>query len=78
MIDMKSGGGGGVGSAYGYAAKRRWRGLAIGVLGLVILSMLVPLVFLLGLHNGFHSPGNQLILAAITLVAICLILPFRT
>jgi alpha-1,4-galacturonosyltransferase len=29
----------------------------IGVLVLVILSMLVPLAFLLGLHNGFHSPG---------------------
>ncbi|GMI96015.1 galacturonosyltransferase 7, LIKE GLYCOSYL TRANSFERASE 7 [Hibiscus trionum] len=49
---MKGGGGGGVGPA-----KRRWRGLAIGVLFLVILSMLVPLGFLLGLHNGFHSPG---------------------
>jgi alpha-1,4-galacturonosyltransferase len=46
-------------SSYGYAAKRRWRGLAIGVLGLVILSMLVPLVFLLGLHNGFRSAGNS-------------------
>ncbi|XP_021298052.1 probable galacturonosyltransferase 7, partial [Herrania umbratica] len=38
-------------------AKRRWRGLAIGVLFLVVLSMLVPLGFLLGLHNGFHSAG---------------------
>lgn len=46
------GGGGGVAPA-----KRRWRGLAIGVLFLVILSMLVPLGFLLGLHNGFHSAG---------------------
>lgn len=27
----------------------------IAVLGLVFLSMLVPLVFLLGLHSGFHS-----------------------
>ncbi|XP_042945545.1 probable galacturonosyltransferase 7 isoform X7 [Carya illinoinensis] len=44
-------------SSYGYSAKRRWRGLVIGVLGLVILSMLVPLVFLLGLHNGFRSAG---------------------
>ncbi|XAR68685.1 Polygalacturonate 4-alpha-galacturonosyltransferase [Bertholletia excelsa] len=44
---MKSGG-----SSY---ALRRWRGLVIAVLGLVLLSMLVPLVFLLGLHNGFHS-----------------------
>ncbi|XWS09545.1 hypothetical protein CRYUN_Cryun40dG0093900 [Craigia yunnanensis] len=46
------GGGGGVAPA-----KRRWRGLAIGVLFLVVLSMLVPLGFLLGLHNGFHSAG---------------------
>ncbi|XP_010278892.1 PREDICTED: probable galacturonosyltransferase 7 isoform X3 [Nelumbo nucifera] len=37
--------------------KRGWRGLVVAVLGLVILSMLVPLVFLLGLHNGFHSSG---------------------
>ncbi|PON64998.1 Galacturonosyltransferase [Trema orientale] len=50
---MKSGG-----SSYGVSPmKRRWRGLVIGVLGLVLFSMLVPLVFLLGLHNGFHSPG---------------------
>lgn len=47
-------------SSYTLPAKRRWKGLVIGVLGLVILSMLVPLVFLLGLHNGFHSPGNSL------------------
>jgi hypothetical protein len=40
--------------------KRRWRCLVIGVLFLVLLSMLVPLVFLLGLyHNGFHSTGNS-------------------
>ncbi|XP_055807121.1 probable galacturonosyltransferase 7 isoform X2 [Solanum dulcamara] len=38
-------------------AKRRWKGLVIAVLGLVFLSLLVPLVFLLGLHNGFHSSG---------------------
>ncbi|XP_061955216.1 probable galacturonosyltransferase 7 [Populus nigra] len=39
--------------------KRRWRCLVIGVLFLVLLSMLVPLVFLLGLyHNGFHSTGH--------------------
>ncbi|XP_044507341.1 probable galacturonosyltransferase 7 isoform X3 [Mangifera indica] len=50
---MKGGGGGGV----SVAAKRRWRGLVIGVLFLVILSMLVPLAFLLGVHNGFHSPN---------------------
>ncbi|KAL0770246.1 hypothetical protein Bca101_035396 [Brassica carinata] len=47
---MKGGGGGGGG-------KRRWRVLVVGVLVLIILSTLVPLAFLLGLHNGFHSPG---------------------
>ncbi|KAF9592292.1 hypothetical protein IFM89_013518 [Coptis chinensis] len=46
---MKAAGGGGGGS------KRGWRSLGIGVICLVILSMLVPLVFLLGLHNNFHS-----------------------
>ncbi|XP_021829006.1 uncharacterized protein LOC110769364 [Prunus avium] len=51
---MKGGGGGGV-----YSGKRRWRGLVIAVLGLVFLSMLVPLLFLLGPHNGFHSPGSE-------------------
>ncbi|XP_015575207.1 probable galacturonosyltransferase 7 isoform X2 [Ricinus communis] len=40
-----------------YQGKRRWRFLAVGVLFLVVLSMLVPLVFLLGLHNGFHTTG---------------------
>ncbi|AES79920.1 putative polygalacturonate 4-alpha-galacturonosyltransferase [Medicago truncatula] len=54
---MKSGGLGAVQSSYGVPAKRRWRGLIIAVLGLVILSMLVPLVFLLGLHNSFHTSG---------------------
>lgn len=49
------------GSSYNLSAKRRWKGLAIAVLGLVFLSMLVPLVFLLGLHSGFHSySGNFL------------------
>lgn len=47
----------GVGASYILPAKRRWKGLVIGVLGLVFLSMLVPLIFLLGLHNGFHSAG---------------------
>ncbi|GLT40944.1 hypothetical protein SLA2020_150400 [Shorea laevis] len=47
--------GGGVGGVA--PAKRRWRSLVIGVLFLVVLSMLVPLGFLLGLHNGFHSHG---------------------
>ncbi|KAA8517589.1 hypothetical protein F0562_015063 [Nyssa sinensis] len=46
------------GSSYTLPAKRRWRGLVIAVLGLVFLSMLVPLVFLLGLHNGFHSTAG--------------------
>ncbi|KAF6158578.1 hypothetical protein GIB67_040092 [Kingdonia uniflora] len=50
-------GGGGV-SSYSFSVKRGWRGLVFVVLGLVILSMLVPLVFLLGLHNGFHSSSG--------------------
>ncbi|KAH9673571.1 putative galacturonosyltransferase 7 [Citrus sinensis] len=55
---MKGGGGGGGGGAVLVTTgKRRWRSLVIGVLFLVILSMLVPLAFLLGLHNGFHSPN---------------------
>jgi alpha-1,4-galacturonosyltransferase len=45
-------------SSYTLPAKRRWRGPVIAVLGLVLLSMLVPLVFLLGLHNGFHSSST--------------------
>lgn len=49
---------GGVSSYTLPPAKRRWRGLVIAVLGLVLLSMLVPLVFLLGLHNGFHSTSG--------------------
>ncbi|XP_051130592.1 probable galacturonosyltransferase 7 isoform X2 [Andrographis paniculata] len=49
------GGGVGVSSSYSLPAKRRWKCFVIAVLGLVFLSMLVPLVFLLGLHNGFHS-----------------------
>ncbi|CAF2123247.1 unnamed protein product [Brassica napus] len=49
--------GGGVGGGGGGGGKRRWKVLVIGVLVLVILSMLVPLAFLLGLHNSFHSPG---------------------
>ncbi|KAL2897481.1 putative galacturonosyltransferase 7 [Bienertia sinuspersici] len=40
------------------STKRRWRGFVIAVMGLVILSMLVPLVFLLGFHNAFHSSGS--------------------
>nr|WKU84480.1 galacturonosyltransferase 7 [Vitis davidii] len=54
---MKGGVGGGGGSSYTFHPKRRWRGFVVAVLGLVILSMLVPLIFLLGLHNGFHSAG---------------------
>uniref|UniRef100_A0A7N0RCT7 Hexosyltransferase n=1 Tax=Kalanchoe fedtschenkoi TaxID=63787 RepID=A0A7N0RCT7_KALFE len=46
----------GGGSSYALPAKRRWR-RAIGVLLLVLLSMLLPLAFLLGLHNGFLSAG---------------------
>ncbi|XP_019413157.1 PREDICTED: probable galacturonosyltransferase 7 isoform X2 [Lupinus angustifolius] len=47
-------------SSSSYGGKRRWKGLIIAVLGLVILSMLVPLLFLLGLHNGFHSPSGYI------------------
>lgn len=55
---MKAGVGGQIGiSSYPLSTKRRWRGFVIAVLGLVILSMLVPLVFLLGFHNGFHTSG---------------------
>ncbi|KAF8093049.1 hypothetical protein N665_0392s0020 [Sinapis alba] len=54
---MKGGGVGGGGGGSGGGGKRRWKVLVIGVLVLVILSMLVPLAFLLGLHNSFHSPG---------------------
>ena len=52
-------GGGGGGSSYTLPGKRRWKGLVIGVLGLVLLSMLVPLVFLLGLHNSFQSHSGN-------------------
>ncbi|XVE84286.1 hypothetical protein DITRI_Ditri17bG0000700 [Diplodiscus trichospermus] len=45
------------GGAVGVAPAKRRRGLAIGVLFLVLLSTLVPLGFLLGLNNGFHSAG---------------------
>ncbi|KAL8252890.1 hypothetical protein R6Q59_036583 [Mikania micrantha] len=38
--------------------KKRWRWLVIAVLVLVLLSMLVPLAFLLGLHSGFHSVAH--------------------
>ncbi|KAF1897556.1 hypothetical protein Lal_00036998 [Lupinus albus] len=48
-------------SSSSYGGKRRWKGLIIAILGLVILSMLVPLLFLLGLHNGFHSPSGRTI-----------------
>lgn len=58
--EMKGGVGGGGGSSYTLHPKRRWKGFVVAVLGLVILSMLVPLIFLLGLHNGFHSLGISL------------------
>ncbi|XP_022855262.1 probable galacturonosyltransferase 7 isoform X3 [Olea europaea var. sylvestris] len=52
---MKGGYGG---SSYSFATKRRWKGLVMAVLGLVFLSMLVSLIFLLGLHNGFLSSAG--------------------
>ncbi|XP_047316395.1 probable galacturonosyltransferase 7 isoform X2 [Impatiens glandulifera] len=44
-------------SSYSYTlpVKRRCRGLAIGLLGLALLSIFVPLVCLLGLHSSFYS-----------------------
>ncbi|KAL4190136.1 hypothetical protein AMTRI_Chr08g210580 [Amborella trichopoda] len=51
------GGGGGGGGVLGGGGKRGWRRLGTAVVGLVMLSMLVPLVFLLGLHSGFQSNG---------------------
>ncbi|KAI3750588.1 hypothetical protein L2E82_21262 [Cichorium intybus] len=50
--------GGGISSYNTMPGKKRWSWLVIAVLGLVLLSMLVPLAFLLGLHNGFHSVTN--------------------
>ncbi|KAK1437192.1 hypothetical protein QVD17_02980 [Tagetes erecta] len=53
--------GGAISSHNTMPGKKRWSWLVIAVLGLVLLSMLVPLAFLLGLHNGFHSvahPGD--------------------
>ncbi|KAK9755361.1 hypothetical protein RND81_01G019700 [Saponaria officinalis] len=43
--------------SYQISTKRRCNGFVIAVLGLVLLSMLVPLVFLLGFHNAFQSSG---------------------
>lgn len=60
VVQMKGGaGGGGVGANAAVSTKRRWRGFVIAVLGLVILSMLVPLVFLLGFHNAFHNYSSS-------------------
>lgn len=60
VVRMKGGaGGGGVGANAAVSTKRRWRGFVIAVLGLVILSMLVPLVFLLGFHNAFHNYSSS-------------------
>ncbi|XP_021762147.1 probable galacturonosyltransferase 7 isoform X2 [Chenopodium quinoa] len=53
-------GGGANGAAVSHSTKRRWKGFVIAVMGLVILSMLVPLVFLLGFHNAFHSSSASL------------------
>lgn len=43
--------------------KRRWKGFALAVIALVVFSLLVPLAFLLGLHNRFPygTPGNLII-----------------
>ncbi|XP_042379603.1 probable galacturonosyltransferase 7 isoform X1 [Zingiber officinale] len=52
---MKGYGAGGLSAAAQQAAKRRWKGQPAAVFALVFFSLLVPLVFLLGLHNRFPS-----------------------
>ncbi|URD81883.1 Glycosyl transferase family 8 [Musa troglodytarum] len=54
---MKGYGGaaGGGSTAALLAAKRRWKGQGTAVFVLIVCSVLVPLVFLLGLHNRFPS-----------------------
>ncbi|KAK9125009.1 hypothetical protein Scep_013855 [Stephania cephalantha] len=51
---MKSGGV----SSYALPAKRAGRSLAFAVLGLVIFSTVVPLLFLHGVHKGFYSTNG--------------------
>lgn len=70
---MKGGGvgWGGGGGGGGGTTKRRWRWLVIGVLGLVFLSMLVPLVFLLGFHSGGTLPFGPFIFAESNIVFFC-------
>lgn len=66
---MKGGGGGGGGGG----GKRRWRCLVVGVLGLVVLSMLVPLAFLLGRFHSTYAAGNDLCDDRLrSLVRVCL------
>lgn len=55
---MKGYGSGGVSSAAQQAAKRRWKGQAAAVFALFVFSLLVPLAFLLGLHNRFPSGAS--------------------
>ncbi|KAI3805857.1 hypothetical protein L1987_21744 [Smallanthus sonchifolius] len=50
--------GGAISPYHTMPGKKRWSWLVIAVLGLVLLSMLVPLAFLLGLHNGFYSGAH--------------------
>ncbi|OWM81578.1 hypothetical protein CDL15_Pgr007616 [Punica granatum] len=57
---MKGGGAGG--------GKRRWRGLVIAVLCLVILSMLVPLGFLFGRFHTASTAGNSISFSVLPLV----------
>ncbi|KAG6517303.1 probable galacturonosyltransferase 7 [Zingiber officinale] len=52
---MKGYGPGGLSAAAQQAAKRRWKGQPAAVFALVFFSLLVPLVFLLGLQNRFPS-----------------------
>ncbi|XP_042433861.1 probable galacturonosyltransferase 7 [Zingiber officinale] len=52
---MKGYGSGGVSAAAQHVAKRRWKGQVAAVFALFVFSLLVPLAFLLGLHNSFPS-----------------------
>ncbi|XP_019162747.1 PREDICTED: probable galacturonosyltransferase 7 isoform X2 [Ipomoea nil] len=54
---MKGGAVGGQSNAVP-VVKKRWKGLVIAVLSLVLLSMLVPVVFLLGQNNSFQSSSG--------------------
>lgn len=56
---MKGGAVGGQSNAVP-VVKKRWKGLVMAVLSLVLLSMLVPVVFLLGLNKSFQSSSGKM------------------